>query len=286
MARILVIEKKSSISMIVQKILENVGHEVYALDSCTEAAKFSTSLDIDIVIFNVSIQLNSERVAFGLLRKNYQDKHFIGLMDEDLCFAMNAEIMSSLNQKYFRPLIWEKVIEDINKIKISNSTAIRRNVMLVDNNKNTHDKFKKILCNNIEFNNSVDLHKNEVYENAANGKASSEKFDYHVISAFNGKESIGIIKNHKGIGCPIDVIFMDAKMASESDGVDACCQIKKIYPEADLIFCSDYSDYSANDLLNKVGNKKPVYFVPKPFEASRVHKVLSQIRCKEDIQIA
>lgn len=286
MARILIIEKKSSISMIMQKIFDNVGHEVYAVDSCTDAAKFSSSLDIDIVVLNVTANLNSERIAFGLLKKNYHDKHFIGLMEEEVCFSMSVELSSGLNQKYFRPLKWEKILEDVSKIKTSAVTSARRNVMVVDNDKSVHEEFKKILCSHLDFNEKRDVLSNELFESVKSNEASEKRYDYHVISAFSGEESIGIIKNHKGIGCPIDVVFMDIKMATGVNGIDVCDQIRKIYPETDLIFCSDYSDFSTQDILNNVGNKKPVYFLPKPFDVNSVSKVLSQILCDEDVQIA
>ncbi|PCJ62881.1 MAG: hypothetical protein COA79_01780 [Planctomycetota bacterium] len=286
MARILIIEKKSSISMILQKIFDNVGHEVYSVKSCTEAVKFSATLDIDVVILNSSKESNSEKVAFGLLKKNYQGKHFIGLMEEELCFSMDVEIINGFDQKYFRPLKWENIIDDISKVKTSAVNAIRRNIMVVDDNENIHEDFKKILCNYLDFNKKVDALSNGLFDITEDSEQIGQSFDYHVISAYSGEEAIGIIKNHIEIGCPIDVIFMDIRMAPGMDGIDACCQIREIYPDADLIFCSAYSDYPKQGILNKVGNKNPVYFLPKPFETNSVHKILSQILCEEDVQIA
>lgn len=287
MARILIIEQNTSISMIIQKICDNVGHDVYAVKSCAEAVKFSSALEIDIIILNASNEFNSERVAFGLLKNNYKDKHFIGLMEEELCFSMDVEVVNGLDQKYFRPLKWDKILDDISKIKISEANSIRKNIMVVDDNKSIHEDFKKILCNYLDFNSKVDALSNEFFDDL--GSINSPKkstFDYHIISAYSGEDSVGIVKNHIEIGCPIDVIFMDIRMAPGIDGISACCQIRKIYPGAELIFCSAYSDYSTQDILNKIGNKKPVYFLQKPFEASSVHKILSQILCDEDVQIA
>jgi CheY-like chemotaxis protein len=74
---------------------------------------------------------------------------------------------------------------------------------------------------------------------------------------------------------PYDVAFVDVRMPPGIDGVETIARAMAISPGTEYILCSAYSDYSQDQVRQRVGAGPRLAFVAKPFEPDLIRGLVS-----------
>ena len=137
-----------------------------------------------------------------------------------------------------------------------------RRILVIDDNQAIHEDFKKILSQKPESN---DLAEDDaVMFGKARPKLDFPEFE--IDSAFQGREGLELIEKSLRDGRPYAMAFVDVRMPPGWDGVETTAQIWQKYPDLQVVICTAYSDYSWEEMLNKLGYSDRLVILKKPFD--------------------
>ena len=96
---------------------------------------------------------------------------------------------------------------------------------------------------------------------------------YVVDSAFQGEEALEMVQKSELQNAPYSLVFMDIRMPPGWDGIETIRRIWEQYPHIEMVICTAYSDYSWEEILNKIGNSDLLLFLRKPFDTVAVKQM-------------
>ncbi len=139
-------------------------------------------------------------------------------------------------------------------------------ILIVDDNADIHADFRKILCPPEE---TTDLDK---AESALFGGAVQTKTvtAYELTSAYQGREAIEIVRKAAEENNPFALAFVDVRMPPGMDGVETIKELWKIDPDLEVVISTAYSDYSWEQLREKLEQADWLLILKKPFDNMEV----------------
>jgi len=143
------------------------------------------------------------------------------------------------------------------------SPAKNHRILIVDDNQAIHGDFRKILLQS-----STALHDLAAEEAALFGDAASSSRlpEFEIDSAYQGEEALALIEKRLREGKPYAMAFMDVRMPPGWDGVETTARIWERYPDLQVVICTAYSDYSWEEMLQKLGYSDRLVILKKPFD--------------------
>jgi two-component system sensor histidine kinase/response regulator len=135
-------------------------------------------------------------------------------------------------------------------------------VLVVDDNRSIHADFQKILA----ADRTVD--KVQAMEAAMFGIVSDTRtaIRFELDSAFQGKEGFEMVQRAVAEGRPYAMAFMDVRMPPGWDGIETTSRIWEIDPDMQIVLCTAYSDYSWDQIGEKLGQSDRLVILKKPFD--------------------
>jgi two-component system NtrC family sensor kinase len=137
-------------------------------------------------------------------------------------------------------------------------------VLVVDDNRAIHDDFRKIL--------SPDSQQSKELENAeaalfgVSSTTTNKTMHFELDSAYQGKEALELVRQSVANQKPYAMAFMDVRMPPGWDGIETTAAIWKLDPDIQIVICTAYSDYSWNELHEKLGHTDRLIILKKPFD--------------------
>src|SRR6185295_19320366 len=121
-------------------------------------------------------------------------------------------------------------------------------ILIIDDTPAIHDDFRQILCPPAA---PIAL---DDAEGALFGKSASRKTAAHfeVDSAFQGQEGLAKVEQAVAAGRPYALAFVDGRMPPGWDGVETMARLWQCYPDLQVIICTAYSDYSWEEIIQRV----------------------------------
>jgi len=154
-----------------------------------------------------------------------------------------------------------------------NSNKNRR-VLIVDDNHSIHDDFRKILSPGKSTHSVLDLAETELFGNA---KSQKEQVPFKVDSAYQGQEGAMLVRKALEEGRPYAMAFVDVRMPPGWDGVETTQKIWEIDSEIQIVICTAYSDYSWEQMLERIGNDDRMVVLKKPFDTVEALQLASAL---------
>lgn len=139
-------------------------------------------------------------------------------------------------------------------------------VLIVDDNPSIHDDFRKIL-GGCQRDASLDAKEALLFGESRIAEAH-DGFD--LDSAFQGEEGVELVLQARCEGHPYALAFVDVRMPPGMDGVETIEKIWQLDPEIQFVTCSAYSDYSAQDILVRLGVSDRLLMLRKPCDGTEI----------------
>lgn len=150
-----------------------------------------------------------------------------------------------------------------------NNNPKKRRILIVDDNKQIHLDFKKILIIGEEI--GTDLDK---LEEVLLGEAKKLKHEKFIVDcALQGEEGLKMVKESLKKNEPYAVAFIDVRMPPGWDGIETISRIWKVYPDLQIVICTAYSDYSWEEIVEKFGYTDKLFVLKKPFDNIEVRQL-------------
>jgi CheY-like chemotaxis protein len=152
--------------------------------------------------------------------------------------------------------------------------SINRRILIIDDNRAIHEDFKKILAPVPLANSALTAMEDELF-GGSDDVVSSDSFE--VSSAFQGKEAFETVALAVENGVPFAMAFVDVRMPPGWDGVETISRIWEKAPDLQMVICSAYSDYSWEEIIEKLGKSDRLLILRKPFDPQQVKQIASDL---------
>ena len=151
-------------------------------------------------------------------------------------------------------------------------------ILIVDDNESIHSDFRKVLLTEkSEEHEALDELESELFgddETAGSPSAGDEEnVAYQVDSAYQGQEALAKVEQAAAEGHPYAMIFMDVRMPPGWAGIETISHIWIKHPYIEMVLCTAYSDYTWDDIVEKLGCTDKLLFLRKPFDAVAVQQM-------------
>jgi signal transduction histidine kinase len=89
---------------------------------------------------------------------------------------------------------------------------------------------------------------------------------FELDSAYQGQEGFEMVRRAVAEGRPYAMAFMDVRMPPGWDGIETTARIWEVDPEMQIVICTAYSDYSWDQMGEKLGQPDKLVILKKPFD--------------------
>jgi CheY-like chemotaxis protein len=149
-----------------------------------------------------------------------------------------------------------------------NPTPNRR-ILVVDDNEDIHDDFRRILQPRVDTTELDDLEMMLLGESSAAPRPPT----FELTSAYQGAEALEKIREALKAGTPYALAFVDMRMPPGWDGVETLSRIWREDPSLQAVICSAYSDFSWEGISARFGQTDRFLILKKPFDAVEVRQM-------------
>jgi CheY-like chemotaxis protein len=145
-------------------------------------------------------------------------------------------------------------------------------ILIVDDNEAIHRDFRSLLQSKSRHEDLRDLAL-AVFGEEAGSEPNQELPDYAFDSAYQGRAALETVKEARSSGRCYAVAFVDVRMPPGWDGVETIQRLWEVDPNLHVIICSAYSDYTWDDLVEKLGATDKLLYLRKPFDPTCVKQM-------------
>jgi two-component system, sensor histidine kinase and response regulator len=142
-----------------------------------------------------------------------------------------------------------------------------RRILIIDDTRAIHDDFRKILAADIIKTAALDVAAEALFGRPTDAISQTQ---FEVDSAYQGEEGMLLVKKAFETGRPYAMAFVDVRMPPGWDGVETTQKIWEIDSDIQIVICTAYSDYSWNEMFEKIGNCDGLVILKKPFDTMEV----------------
>jgi two-component system cell cycle sensor histidine kinase/response regulator CckA len=139
-----------------------------------------------------------------------------------------------------------------------------RRVLIIDDNRDIHDDFRKILCPDTATAAALDASEAALFGLLPD---AAPEIRFEVDSAYQGQEGVLCVQKALAAGLPYAMAFVDVRMPPGWDGLETTLRIWELDPNLQVVLCTAYSDYSWGEIIQKLGQRDGFLILKKPFDA-------------------
>ena len=145
-----------------------------------------------------------------------------------------------------------------------NSADIEYRVLVIDDNPDIHEDFRKLLCQERYANSELEAMENSIF--GAPPEDGSKQRRFRIDSAHQGHEGLARLYHALQEGQPYAMAFVDVRMPPGWDGIEVIPRLWVADPTLPVVICTAYSDYSWEDIFARLGHSDHLFILKKPFE--------------------
>ncbi|MBV7547596.1 response regulator [Pseudomonas sp. PDM26] len=156
------------------------------------------------------------------------------------------------------------------------SELSNRRILLIDDMPSIHDDFRKILAPPPARSAELD----EMEAALFGEQAKPERPTFELDSAYGGEEGLGKLNQALQEQRPYALAFVDMRMPDGWDGAKTIEHLWQQDPQLQVVVCTAYSDYSWDDLLNRLNAHDRLLILKKPFDNIEVQQLANTLLTK------
>lgn len=149
------------------------------------------------------------------------------------------------------------------------SGAANRRILVVDDNRDIHDDFRKLLGPDAASD-DLDALATVMFDLPATGPSAPS---FELSFASQGAEGFEMIAYAASVGLPYALVFMDMRMPPGWDGLETLERVWTVDPAVQAVICTAYSDYSWEQITERLGPTDRLLVLKKPFDALEVRQL-------------
>jgi len=148
--------------------------------------------------------------------------------------------------------------------------ADNRRIIVIDDNESVHQDFRKILADDT----GGDAQKSRQQLRAAllgpTASAPPSSIIFEVDTARQGQDGYDMIRDAVARNRPYALAFVDMRMPPGWDGVETIEHLWKVDRDLQVVICTAHSDYSWEEIVERIGGSDRLLLLKKPFDSAEV----------------
>ncbi|NWD07203.1 putative bifunctional diguanylate cyclase/phosphodiesterase [Pseudomonas gingeri] len=152
---------------------------------------------------------------------------------------------------------------------------INRRILIIDDTASIHEDFRKILCPHVV---EDDLQSAE--EALFGTTVTRSEYIFELDSAFQGQEGLARVEQALAGDRPYAMAFIDMRMPPGWDGLETIERLWQVDPKLQIALCTAYSDYSLEEMNERVDMGDRLLILKKPFDAIEIRQLASALTAK------
>jgi len=159
---------------------------------------------------------------------------------------------------------------------ISPADLSNNRILLVDDNPSIHEDVRKVLAP-ANPNTGIDAEAEALLFGPV---AERHHQRFQIDSAYQGQEALAMVQNASEAGLPYALALVDVRMPPGWDGVETIEQLWKADPQLQIVICTAYSDYSWEEITQKLGMSDSLVILKKPFDNIELQQLAHALTTK------
>ncbi|SFL99296.1 EAL domain-containing protein [Pseudomonas sp. NFACC46-3] len=151
-----------------------------------------------------------------------------------------------------------------------------RRILIVDDTPTIHEDFRKILSPEADTQDSLSSAEEALFGSPVAVSGTSFVLD----SAFQGMEALNKVETALAQGQPFAMAFIDMRMPPGWDGLETIERLWRADPKLQVALCTAYSDYSWEDIADRLELGDRLLILKKPFDAIEIRQMASTLTVK------
>jgi two-component system sensor histidine kinase/response regulator len=147
--------------------------------------------------------------------------------------------------------------------KFGGIEARNRRILVIDDNPAIHEDFRKIFCADMPTAEALSQSQAAFFGEA---KAVRDDAAIEMDSAFQGQEALQLITPALRENRPYAMAFLDVRMPPGWDGIETAERLWERDPDLQIVLCTAYSDYSWEQMRERLGRSDRLVILKKPFD--------------------
>ncbi|MGG2023608.1 EAL domain-containing protein [Pseudomonas sp. S8] len=156
------------------------------------------------------------------------------------------------------------------------TAPINRRVLIVDDSPAIHDDFAKILSPVVPGDDGLGETENLLFGTPSIRHTPHFELD----SAFQGQEALEKLEAALAENRPYAMAFIDMRMPPGWDGLETIERLWQVDPKLQVALCTAYSDYSWEDIDQRLALNDRLLILKKPFDAIEIRQMASALTVK------
>ncbi len=156
------------------------------------------------------------------------------------------------------------------------SDLSNRRILLIDDTPSIHEDFRKILTPASEQHVELDEMEAALFGN----EVKSTRALFELDSAYGGQEGLGKLIQALQENRPYALAFVDMRMPEGWDGAQTIEHLWQQDPQLQVVVCTAYSDYSWDELLERLHAHDRLLILKKPFDNIEVQQMANTLLTK------
>ncbi len=148
-------------------------------------------------------------------------------------------------------------------------SAENRRILVIDDMASIRADFAKIIGGAADATGLAELEQN-LFGSTASARALPR---FELGFAAQGLEGIALARDALGRGEPYAMAFVDGRMPPGLDGVETVIRLWELDPRMEIAICTAYSDYTWQQMLEKLTRPGQFLVLGKPFESTAVRQI-------------
>jgi two-component system, sensor histidine kinase and response regulator len=154
-------------------------------------------------------------------------------------------------------------------------------ILVIDDNLSIHEDFRKILCPRAAPS-VVDALESALFDAPAKAPVAS---GFALEFATQGQEGLAKAQAALAVSQPYALAFVDGRMPPGWDGVETIGQLWQVQPDLQIVICTAYSDYSWEQIIERVGQSDSLVILKKPFDSVEVLQLAHAMTRKWELSV-
>jgi signal transduction histidine kinase len=158
-----------------------------------------------------------------------------------------------------------------------NKAQRQRKILVVDDNPDIHHDFKTILIPEKPTEN-LDRLEAEIF--GPSEQPSGLTYEYLLSFALQGQQALEMVNTALAADDPFHLAFVDMRMPPGWNGLKTIEHIWQKDPDIQIVLCTAYSDYSWEEIEQRLCQTDNLLILKKPFDVSEVAQMASTLTRK------
>lgn len=157
------------------------------------------------------------------------------------------------------------------------AATVNRRVLIIDDNEAIIEDFKKILGAGLDGNGALSRAEVALFGDVDGRPVHPE---FQIDGACQGQEGFALVEQAQRDNRPYAMAFIDMRMPPGWDGVETIAHIWQKDPRLQVVVCTAYSDYSWEEMSEKLELGDRLLILKKPFDNVEAYQLASALTMK------